>query len=371
MNYTKFVGLDVHKSAISVALAHPGTGQAEFLGSIPNTPDAIIGLVKKLGEPQRLAFCYEAGPCGYGLHRQLRKLGASCIVVAPSLIPTRPGEHIKTDRRDAKKLARLLRNGDLTPVWVPDERQEALRDLLRARQDACADLLRKRNQLSKFLLRLGLTPPEKTKAWSAKYQRWIESIHLEEPTQQFVLREYIYTIDFAKARIVLYEKEIEQAVLKLTDQRLLRALQSLRGIQLITAATIMAEIGNITRFKTASQLMAYAGLVPREHSSGDTRWLGKITKAGNSHIRFVAVETGWHYRHSPKVGPSLKKRQLELSDEIKAISWKAQNRLHRKYVAMVARGKPKQKAVVAVARELLGFIWSVANQIAKEGSSAA
>ncbi|MGE5605981.1 MAG: IS110 family transposase [Bacteroidota bacterium] len=366
MNYTKFVGLDVHKSTISVAIAHPGIGQAEFLGSIPNTPQAIVSLVKKLGDPQRIKFCYEAGPCGYGLHRQLIQLGASCMVVAPSMIPTKPGEHIKTDRRDAKKLARLLRNNDLTPVWVPDKRQEALRDLLRARQDACADLLRKRNQLTKFLLRLGLTPPEKTKAWSVKYQRWIESIRLEEQSQQFVLQEYIYAIDYGKSRVILYEKEIEQAVLVLTDQQLLKALQALRGIQLITAATIIAEIGDLTRFRTASQLMAYAGLVPREHSSGDNRWLGKITKAGNSHIRFVTVETGWHYRHIPKVGQQLKKRQLELSDEIKAISWKAQNRLHRKYVTMVAKGKPKQKAVVAVGRELLGFIWSIAKQIEKE-----
>lgn len=370
MNYTKFVGLDVHKSTISVAVAYLDSEQAEYLGTISNTPDSIVGLVKRLGDLKRVKFCYEAGPCGYGIHRQLTELGISCVVVAPSLIPTKPGEHIKTDQRDAKKLARLLRNGDLTAVWVPDRHQEALRDLLRMRLDACADLLRKRNQLSKFLLRLGLTPPEKIKAWSVKYHTWVESIRFEDTIHQFVLNQHIYAVYQTKTRVQTIEKEIETTALTLVNQRLFQALQSLRGIGPITAATLIAEVGDITRFKKASQLMAYVGLVPREHSSGPNRWQGKITKAGNSHIRFVTVEASWHYRHNPRVGKQLSQRQNGLSEEIKQISWRAQNRLHRKYVMLMVKGKPKQKAVVAVARELLGFIWEISLQVVKENSVA-
>lgn len=370
MNYTKFVGLDVHKSTISVAVAYSHLEQTEYLGTIPNTPNALISLVKRLGNQNKTKFCYEAGPCGYGIYRQLTNLGVSCVVVAPSLIPVKPGEHIKTDQRDAKKLARLLRNGELTPVWVPDSRQEALRDLLRMRLDACRDLLRKRNQLSKFLLRLGITPPEKTKAWSVKYHTWLNSIRLEEPAYQFILSQHIHSVFQAKMRIQIIEKEIEQSVLTLVDQRLFHALQSLRGIGPITAATLIAEIGDITRFKKASQLMAYVGLVPREYSSGNSRWQGKITKAGNSHIRFVTVESSWHYRHTPRVGKKLSQRQNGLSEEIKNISWRAQIRLHRKYVSLTVKGKPKQKAIVAVARELLGFIWEIAYQVAKEKMAA-
>ena len=292
------------------------------------------------------------------------------MVVAPSLIPVKPGEHINTDRHDAKKLARLLRNGELTPAWVPDSRQEALRDLLRMRLDTCRDLLRKRNQLSKFLLRLGLTPPEKTKAWSVKYHTWLDSLRLEEPAHQFILSQHIHSVSQAKMRIQICEKEIEQSVLTLVDQRLFHALQSLRGIGPITAATLIAEIGDITRFKKASQLMAYVGLVPREYSSGNNRWQGKITKAGNSHIRFVTVESSWHYRHTPRIGKKLSQRQNGLSEEIKNISWRAQIRLHRKYVSLTVKGKPKQKAIVAVARELLGFIWEIAYQVAKEKMAA-
>lgn len=238
------------------------------------------------------------------------------------------------------------------------------------RSDANADLLRKRNQLSKFLLRLGLNPPEKVKAWSLKYQTWLESIRFEDSIHRFVLNQHIHAIFQAKTNIQAIEKEIENTVLTLVDLPLYQALQSLRGVGPITAATLIAEVGDITRFKKASQLMSYVGLVPREHSSGNTRWQGKITKAGNSHIRFVTVEASWHYRHNPRVGKKLSQRQNGLSEEIKQISWRAQNRLHRKYATLMVKGKPRQKAVVAVARELLGFIWEIAQQVTKEKLAA-
>ncbi|HHY31751.1 MAG TPA: IS110 family transposase [Firmicutes bacterium] len=366
MKYTTFVGLDVHKDSIAVAVAGRDEKDAEGLGVIPNTPQAIAKLVRKLGEPGGLRFCYEAGPCGYGIYRQLIAMGCSCMVVAPSLVPRKPGERVKTDRRDAKKLARLLRSGDLTPVWVPDERQETLRDLLRAREDACQDLLRKRHQLSKFLLRLKLRAPEGIRAWTDKHRRWLEGIRFEQAAQQVVLAEYIHAVDEARSRIERFEQEIAAYVEAFADQRVIKALQALRGVDLITAATLVAELGDITRFENAKQLMSYAGVMPSEYSSGAKERRGSITKSGNAHVRRVIVQSAWNYRHTPKVGVVLKKRQEGLSQEIRAISWKAQMRLNRKYRKMLGRGKTKQVVVVAVARELLGFVWAIAHEVVIE-----
>lgn len=368
MKYTTFIGLDVHKNPISVATANAAGGDPIFLGDITNTPDAITKLVKKLGKPETLCFCYEAGPCGYEIYRQLTKLGASCFVVAPSLVPTKPGDRIKNDRRDAKKLARLLRSGDLTPVYVPTRQQEAMRDILRHRQFAVKDHTRKRNQLSMFLLRNNLRPPEGVNPWTKKHRLWLESIKFEERAQQICLTEHLHAIDEAKARVERLEKEIVLIANTTIDANLLQALQALRGVGLITAATLIAEIGDFTRFDNPEKLMSYAGIVPGEYSSGQTRRQGRITKTGNSQLRFVLVESSWSYRFQPRIGATLKKRQAGLSEEVKAIAWKSQHRLHHKYRLLMAKGKPKQKVVVGVARELLGFAWAIAIQVAKESS---
>ncbi|TCL53495.1 transposase [Hydrogenispora ethanolica] len=370
MKYTTYVGIDAHKETLAVAKIHLEATEADFLGIIPNTADAVKSLVKKLGNPQKLCFCYEAGPCGYVLYRQLVRLGAACIVVAPSLIPTKPGERVKTDRRDAKKLARLLRNGDLTPVWVPGPEQEALRDLVRLREDANIDRLRKRNQLGKFLLRNGIHPSQKTRPWTVKYWQWLKALHFEQYAHQIVVSESIQTIERAEALVNRLDKAIEEAASHLTNPKLFQALQGFKGIGLITAATLVAEIGDITRFKTAKQFMAFVGLVPGESSSGGTRRQGRITKTGNAHVRSVIIEAGWHYLKKPVVGKALQKRQANLSEAVITIAWKAQQRLNHKYRKIAAKGKPRQVAVVAVARELLGFVWAMANQVAKENSVA-
>ncbi|HEX3045864.1 MAG TPA: IS110 family transposase [Bacillota bacterium] len=366
MKYSIFIGLDVHKNTISVAIAYAAGGEVIFMGVIPNTPDAIMKLVKKLGKPETLYFCYEAGPCGYEIHRQLTKLGATCIVVAPSLIPTKPGDRIKNDHRDAKKLARLLRNGDLTPVYVPTRQQEAMRDILRIRQDAVKDHTRKRNQLSMFLLRNNLRPPEGVNPWTKKHRLWLDSIKFKERAQQICLTECLHAIDEAKAKVDRLEKEIILIADSTIDVNLLHALQALRGVGLITAATLIAEIGDFTRFDNPEKLMAYAGIVPGEHSSGQTRRQGRITKTGNGQIRFVLVESSWCYRFQPRISTTLKKRQAGLSEEVKAIAWKAQHRLHHKYRLLMAKDKPRQKVITGVARELLGFAWAIAIQVAKE-----
>lgn len=331
MNCTTFVGLDVHKNQITVAVAEGRhRGKVESLGSILNTPAAIAKLVRRLGPVEQLYFCYEAGPCGYTIYRQLTEMGARCDVVAPSLIPTKPGERVKTDRRDAKKLARLHRSGELTPVWVPDEAHEALRDLVRAREDAIEDLQRQRNRLTKFLLRLNLHPAAGVKRWSLQYRQWLESLRLKHAAQQVVLQEYLYAIHESETRVERYEKEMEVLAESSLLKPLIDALQALRGIAFISAATLVAEIGDLERFDHPANLMAYAGVVPSEYSSDQNRHQGRITKAGNAHVRRIIIESAWHYRKKPAVSKALKKRQEGLSEEIKAIAWKAQDRLNRK-----------------------------------------
>jgi transposase len=368
MEYTTFVGLDVHKDSIAVAVARDGRGAAEFLGTIINKPETIAKLVRRLGSAKDLYFCYEAGPCGYGIYRQLTAAGATCMVVAPSLIPRKPGERVKTDRRDAKKLAQLLRSGELTPVWVPDEKQEALRDLVRAREDSLEDTLRKRNQISKFLLRLEKRPPHGIKAWTTKYMQWLNSLSFDQDVQGIVLKEYIHALEEAEARKNRLDKEITEIVKYSEQAPAMAALQTLRGVGVITAATIVAEAGDLSRFDSPKQLMSYVGLVPSESSSGGSRYQGRITKSGNAHIRRVIVESAWHYRRLPAIGSGLKKRQEGQSEEIKAISWQAQHRLNLKFRRLTSRGKTRQIAAVAVARELLGFMWAIAQEIRQKNN---
>jgi transposase len=355
----KYVGLDVHKATIAVAIADEGRGEVRSYGTIKNTPEAVGKLVKALGPAARLACCYEAGPCGYGLERQLTGLGASCIVVAPSLIPTRPGDRVKTDRRDAEKLARLLRSGELTAIWVPDAEHEGLRDLSRAREAARDALHRVRQQVRALLLRLGIEEPGEPKAWTARYRTWLGEVKLEQALQQAVLVDAIETVDAGTARLKRLEAKVKEAATVGRHAPLIAALQSLRGVGVITAVTLVAELGDLGRFPTPRPLMSYLGLVPSEHSSGGSQRRGRITKAGNSHARHVLVQAAWHYRHPPKLTKALQKRQQGQPTAVTDVAWRAQERLHTRYRKLAGR-KGRQKAVIAVARELAGFVWALA-----------
>jgi len=366
----KYVGLDVHKATIAVAVADEGRGEVRPYGTITNSPGAVAKLVKTLGPAGRLVCCYEAGPCGYGLQRQLVGLGAECTVVAPALIPTRPGDRVKTDRRDAVKLARLLRSGELTSVWVPDAEHEALRDLSRAREQARDARHRARQQLSKLLLRLGVEEPSGTQRWSQRYHAWLEELKLEQPLQQVVLQDAIEAVATGTTRLKKLEGEVKAAATAGRPAALIAAVQSLRGVGVITAVTLVAELGDLGRFPTPRPLMAYLGLVPSEHSSGGSQRRGRITRAGNSHVRHVLVQAAWDYRHAPKVTRALQKRQDGQPKAVTDVAWGAQERLHRRYRHLAGR-KGRQKAVIAVARELAGFVWALARAHAEyQGAGA-
>jgi transposase len=361
MSNVRFIGLDVHAETIAVAAAE-ATGEVRSLGVIPNGIESIRKLVKKLGPVKQLRVCYEAGPTGYVVYWQLTALGVQCEVVAPTLVPVKAGDRVKTDRRDALKLARSYRAGDLTPVWVPDAAHEALRDLVRAREAAKKDQLRARHRLGKFLLRHGRRPATGMKAWTQAHLAWVKcAVHFDHAAQEATLLDYIHEVDHVAARIERLESAINAAV-NLAPPRMravIEALQSLRGVALVTAVTITAEVGELSRFVKPRQLMGYSGAVASEDSSGQRTRRGGITKAGNAHLRRVIVEAAWAYRYRPAVGATLRKRQATVSAEVKAIAWKAQHRLHGRYRALTARGKCKQQVVTAIGRELLGFIWAI------------
>ena len=358
---TRFLGLDAHALTIAVAVAEEKGAPNEH-GVIPNDPSSVRRLIGRLGgSGVHLVACYEAGPTGYALHRQLVALGVECMVVAPSLVPTRSGDRVKTDRRDALKLARLLRSGDLTPVWVPDEEHEALRDLVRARADAKADALRAKHRLSKFLLRRGIRPPHGVRAWTTRYQAWLGQIRLEESCGQIVLDDYLTVVRAADERVRRLEGALHTAVPD-RHRPLVAALQSFRGVAFLTAVTIVAEVGDLRRFATAPQFMAYAGLVPSEYSSGSSRCRGRITKTGNATLRHVLGEAAHHCRLQPRVGGTLRQRQQGVPDPIVELSWRAQKRLHHRYRHLSARlGRPK--ALTAVSRELAGFVWAAGQHL--------
>jgi transposase len=377
MKNVLWVGLDVHAQTIAVAVVG-ADGVVRFLGVIPNRPDSVSKLIRKLGKPQQLRVCYEAGPTGYVLYWQLTKLGVQCEVVAPTLIPMKPGDRVKTDRRDAEKLARCYRAGDLTPVWVPDAAHEALRDLVRAREAAKQDQLRARNRLGKFLLRQGRRTPEGTQAWTGKYLKWIkEQVSFEQPAQEATLLDYLHEVEHAAERILRLEKAIDEAIQTVPEKMraVIQGLQSLRGIAKISAVSIVAELGEISRFAKPSQLMGYSGAVSSEDSSGERTQRGAITKAGNAHLRRIVVEAAWSYRHRPSIGAGLAARQKELREdcreEVKEMAWKAQHRLHNRYSKLLAKGKTKQKVVTAVGRELLGFVWAIGTHVERAVSASA
>jgi transposase len=363
MSTIRFVGLDVHADTIAVAVAEVN-GEVRPIGMIPNRLESIRKLVQKLGPAKDLRFCYEAGPTGYVLYWQLTGLGAVCAVVAPTLVPVKAGDRVKTDRRDAEKLARCYRAGDLTPVWVPTPAHEAVRDLVRAREDAREDQQRARQRLGKFLLRHGWKPPEDIKKnWTNKHMDWVKrQVRFEQPASQAAFLDYVHEVEHAADRLQRMEKAIDDAIAAAPAeiQEVVQALQALRGVGKIVAASVVAEVGSLSRFAKPRQLMSYSGLVSSEHSSGNRIQRGGITKTGNAHLRRVIVEAAWAYQHKPWIGGWLAKRQQGLDEEIKTLAWKAQWRLCTRYKKLASRGKNKPQIVTAIGRELLGFIWAIA-----------
>lgn len=368
--FSKYVGLDVHKATIAVAIADANGSETRFFGEIANTPSEIAKLMTQLSKGgAKVSVCYEAGCCGYVIHRQLTKLGHFCQVVAPSLIPKKSGDRVKTDRRDSMMLARLLRSGELTSIWIPDGLQEALRDLTRAREDLKHLQRQSKQQLLGFLLRHGVSGFMGKSNWTQAHFRWFETVKFEQPAQQIVFQEYVDTIRASMKRVAGLDVHIEQTAKASAVWPIIEALMALRGVSLLAAATIMAELGDLSRFTKAPQLMAYLGLVPSENSSGPNTRRAGITKTGNVHVRRVLVEAAWTYRHPARKTAALQRKAEKTSEAVQEIAWKAQQRLCARYWAFDARGKLKVQACTAIARELAGFIWAIGQAVPQPGSS--
>lgn len=368
----KYVGLDVSKDKIVLAIADEGRDTPRYWGSIPHTKEAVrklVGQLTKEGDV-KLDVCYEAGPTGFDLRRWFLELFVECSVVAPTAALT-GNTRIKTDKKDAIRLAQLWRAKELTVIYVPTPEDEALRDLVRAREDAVEDQNRSRQRLMKFLLRHQLLLPQGKNPWSFAHEEWLDTLRFERECEDIVFQEYRNNIREAAQRILRYEKEMEKQAISGCQSTMIKALQALRGVALITATTIAAELGDIAgRFPHPQLLMSYAGLVPSERSSGGSRWQGGITKAGNAHIRRVVIEAAWSYRHSPAIRRALRERLNGLSPEIQEISWNAQKRLNLKYKRLSVKGKHRGTITTAVARELLGFIWAIAKEMDKQKQQA-
>jgi transposase len=363
-DHITYVGLDVHKEGIVVAVAAGGLrGEVREYGRIANTPMALDRLLRKLGgEGMSLRVCYEAGPCGYGIQRQVSARGHECVVVAPSLIPRRAGDRIKTDRRDAASLAKLHRAGELTAVWVPDARHEAMRDLVRARLDAVHSLRRARQQFSGFLLRQGRHYGRP--AWTQLHRRWLASLKFEHAVHHIVLEDYIAAVEAAEMRRDRLTTQIEAMLLPdWTLAPVVGALQTMRGMALVNAATLIAELGDLSRFTSPRQLMAYLGLVPSEHSSGASVKRGGITKTGNGAARRLLIEAAWSYRFPARISREMLLRQENQPKPIRDIAWKGQVRLCARYRKLARAGKPANVVTTAIARELAGFVWAIARQV--------
>jgi transposase len=363
MKKVLYVGLDVHKESIVVATAPQGDTEAQLYGKIGGTLDALDKVIKKMARPDlELRFVYEAGPCGYVIYRHLKKQGYHCQVIAPSLIPTKASDRVKTDRRDARQLARLFRAGELTAIYVPDEEDEAVRDLVRARDRAMVDQRKARQRLKGFLLRLGHRYLGRGN-WSAEHLRYLAQIKLSHAAQQIAFQEYLEAITVATERLERLTKAMEAALPAWKRAPVVHAVMSLRGVALINGMTLIAEAGDLTRFDSPTSLMSYFGLTPSEYSSGEKRVQGGITKAGNGACRRALVEAAHHYRIAPRVSPAMQKRQEDQSKEVRAIALKAQQRLHSRYRLLTARQKKPVIVIAALARELCGFVWAIACQL--------
>jgi len=360
----KYVGLDVHKNFIAVSIAdEERNGEVRFYGTIPNDMKSLDKMIRKITSQNAESRCvYEAGPCGYYIYRHLSKNGIDCSVVAPALIPRRSGDRVKTDRRDSETLARLHRAGELTSVYVPDADDEALRDLVRARDDVQKARRKAKQQLSAFLLRHHRIYSGKSK-WTQAHFNWMADITMPHPAQQITLQEYIDTVKSCGERVNRLTDQIRQLAEQSRQKEVIKALQSLRGVSLIVAATIVAEIGCLRRFSRPDQLMAYLGLVPSEHSSGEKVKKGPITKTGNSHVRKALIEAAQAYRLPARKSRAILKRQQDVPEEIVQIAWNAQCRLCSQYRRLVAGGKKSNVAKTAIARQLTGFVWAIAQEI--------
>lgn len=359
-----FVGIDAAKMRNAVAIAEAGRdGEVRYIGEIDASPDSMKRLIGKLASKyDRLHFCYEAGPTGYGLHRLITELGHSCMVAAPSLIPRKPSDRVKTNRRDATALARLLRAGELTAVWVPDPAHEALRNLVRARTAAVDTVKVHKQQVSAFLLRHARIFPRR-KAWGARYRCWLQQQYFEHPADQIVLQEYVEAVRLAEERVVRIERAIAEFLPGWSLAPVVEALQALRGVDLVVAVSFVVEIGDIRRFENPRQLMGYLGLVPAERSTGEAVRRGSITKMGNPRIRQLLVESAWTYRFPPRIGAKKLAKLERVSPKIREIAWKAQSRLSARFRAFSTRGKKMTVTCTAVARELAGFMWAVAREV--------
>ena len=364
MSNVKFVGMDVHKKTIAIAIADDGRStEVRYYGCIDNSLDSRDRFIRKLNHPKNLLrFVYEAGPCGYAIYRHLSNQAIDCMVTAPALIPKKGTDRIKTDRRDAQNLARLHRSGELTAVYVPRPEDEAMRDLTRAREDALCVAKKAKQRLNAFLLRRGFIYSGRTR-WSRAHMSWLANLAMPHRAQKLVLDEYLEALNDAVARVDRLTEQIRTFAPQWSLAPVVEALQAARGVSLIVATTMVAELGDLKRFEHPRQLMAYLGLVPSEHSSGEHRRQGAITKTGNRHVRRVLVEAAWSYRLPARRSRHLLKRHSGLSKTICRISWQAQLRLCARYWQMSVRGKAKQVAVTAIARELSGFLWAIAQEV--------
>jgi transposase len=361
---TRYIGMDVHKDAIAVAyIAQEHGAEVTYLGTIGTRQCDIDHLIRTMpSKAKQLILADEAGPCGSWLYRYLTQKGHHCWVVAPSLVPKTAGYRVKTDRRDAVQLARLMRSGDLTPVYVPAVEDEAIRDLSRAREDAMQDLKAAKFRLKAFLLRHDIRYTGRAN-WSPAHLRWLSEVVCPTPAQQMVFQEYVRAVSEHTERLQRFEQELHEQVKVWRLNPVVEALQALRGIQFTVAVTTVAELGDLCRFDNPRQLMKFLGLIPSEYSSAEKRRQGSITKAGNTHARRALVEGAWAYRYSAKVSRHLQLRLETQPKSIQDISWKAQVRLCKRYRRLIARGKHANQVVVAIARELVGFMWAIAKKV--------
>ena len=359
---TGFVGLDAHAQSTAIAVAEAGRAAPRFVGTVGSRLSELLKALERLGTAASLQVVYEAGPCGYRLARELLVRGYRCEVIAPARIPRRPGERIKTDRRDALNLAGLARAGELVSVVIPDPRDEAVRDLSRARMDAVRARLKARQQLNALLLRHGRRYEGKTK-WTAAHERHLARVSFEHPAQDIAYAEYRQAVSEGTARVARLEQSLAQQVEGWRMRPLVQAVMTLRGLDRVAATTVVAELGDLRRFAHPRELMGYLGLVPSEHTSGAKRRLGAITKTGNGHVRRVLVEAAWNYRFPARLSQALQVRQEAQPATIREIAWRAQLRLSHRYRRLKARGLQHNKITVAIARELAAFVWEIGRHV--------